>query len=244
MEEYDAFIEEIKKELLFKKNIKKIIFDDFNKINNNIKENSSLEGLEIEIQKRVDAFELLKKDFINVGIGQDELEKKIKLEKEKRIAAYNNELEKIKVNIKNKIKESIDNINSPFKKQNEQVKLTEQESNISISQDSKDLTPLNNKQKKIPQRWYALLYLLELEANNLKLPINREGSFIRSEIEEIGKQRTGIGGQGFYRKILELMPYYKDPTKLDNSFGKDWKKKIIELSCNNKSIINYIEKHY
>ncbi len=108
---------------------------------------------------------------------------------------------------------------------------------VSVIQNSKPI-------KKIAEKWNALLYLLELEVNNLKLPINSEGNFIKSEIEEIGRNITGSTGQSFYRHISSTIDILKDNDKLDRTFGKDWKDKVINLSNNNKSIIHYLDKNY
>lgn len=98
--------------------------------------------------------------------------------------------------------------------------------------------------KKVPEKWYALLYLLELEAKNMKPPINSEGSFIKTEIEEEGRNRTGSTGQSFYRQILMITGILKDKDKLSLSFGWDWKNKVVDLSNGNKSIIHYLDENY
>jgi hypothetical protein len=96
------------------------------------------------------------------------------------------------------------------------------------------------KGKKTPEKWYALLYLLELKVTNTKPPTNYEGSFIKSEIEEIGKQRTGSTGQSFYRECLKINDIINNNSLLERSFGKDWKQKVINLSNNNELIISYL----
>lgn len=100
------------------------------------------------------------------------------------------------------------------------------------------------KKKKISEKWYALAYLLELKAKGLTPPVNNEGDFIKTELETIGKSITGLKGQGFYKTVKN---HYKDldkPTILKNSFGKDWKAKIIELFNDNDLLKEYITKHY
>jgi len=74
--------------------------------------------------------------------------------------------------------------------------------------------------KKPAEKWYALLYLLELKAKNLKPPFNSEGNFIKSEIEEIGRNRTGTTGQSFYRQIFTITDILKDNDALARSFGR------------------------
>jgi len=98
--------------------------------------------------------------------------------------------------------------------------------------------------KKIPSKLYALLYLLEVEVKGLKIPVNNEGAFIRSEIEEIGKKRVGDGGQSFYRQVREFAEIIKDKSDLIPYFGEDWKKEIIALSENSSEIINHIDEYY
>lgn len=97
---------------------------------------------------------------------------------------------------------------------------------------------------KISERWHALAYLLELKAQGLKPPINLEGDFIKTELEAIGKVRTGLKGQGFYKAVKKHYKDLDDPTILKNSFGKDWKGKIIELFNDNDLLKDYLNNHY
>jgi hypothetical protein len=97
--------------------------------------------------------------------------------------------------------------------------------------------------KKMADKWYALLYLLELEVKGLSVPINSEGSFIKIELEKIGKQRNGKSGQGFYRSVLNIKPVINDKNKLQKMFVPNWKEEIILLSNRDKTIIDYLETH-
>jgi len=96
------------------------------------------------------------------------------------------------------------------------------------------------KEKKPAEKWYALLYLLELKATNTKPPTNYEGDFIRKDIEEIGKKRTGTTGQSFYRECLKINEIINNNSLLEKSFDKDWKQKIIAISNNDELIISYL----
>ncbi|MDO9153888.1 MAG: hypothetical protein Q7U47_09320 [Paludibacter sp.] len=98
--------------------------------------------------------------------------------------------------------------------------------------------------KKLPEKWHALLYLLELTATNSKPPINHEGSFIKSAIEEIGRKRIGSTGQSFYRQTLVINDLINSTSLLIGTFGNKWKETIIALSNNDQIIIDYIEKNY
>lgn len=102
----------------------------------------------------------------------------------------------------------------------------------------------NKKEKKLPEKWYALLYLLELKATNSKPPTNFEGSFVRSEIEEIGSKRTGSTGQNFYRQTLIINDIINNNSLLVGMFNNKWKETIIKLSNNDKIVIDYLEKNY
>jgi hypothetical protein len=114
---------------------------------------------------------------------------------------------------------------------------------ISFAKDD-DQNVVIKKVKKTSERWHALLYLLELKANNTKLPSNNDGEFIRVEIEEIGKQRIGSKGQSFYRECLKINPIISDNSLLEKSFGKDWKQKVIDISKNNILIISHLKNYY
>ncbi|WP_242083179.1 hypothetical protein [Aestuariivivens sediminis] len=100
------------------------------------------------------------------------------------------------------------------------------------------------KPSKIPAKWHALAYLIELKSKGLKPPINTEGAFIKLELEAIGRIKTGLKGQGFYREVSK---HYKDldkPEILNKSFGKDWKDTILKLFNSNIVLKEYIDKHY
>ena len=66
----------------------------------------------------------------------------------------------------------------------------------------------------------------------------------KTELEKIGQKKTGLSGQGFYKKVKE---HYKDlekPEMLIKSFGKDWKDIILTLSNGDNALKDYIDKHY
>lgn len=96
--------------------------------------------------------------------------------------------------------------------------------------------------KKIPEKWHALLYLLEIQATNGKIPVNSEGDLIKKEIEEIGKQIiSGSTGQSFYRNVQKFRADIKDLKKIDRMFPDNWRDTIISLSNNNEIIIEYLK---
>lgn len=152
-----------------------------------------------------------------------------------------NNIKKIYNNIITSTKRIIDFINHEKSKLQNSVAPDKEKDgeDSSIPEDN-----LSNKLKKHSAKWHALAYLLELKAKGLKPPINTEGAFIKSELEAIGRVRTGLKGQGFYRDVSK---YYKDldkPEILNNSFGKDWKDIILKLFNGNKALKDYIDKHY
>ena len=96
------------------------------------------------------------------------------------------------------------------------------------------------KSKKIGDKWHALLYLIEIEVYQKKIPTNVEGAFIKSEIEQIGKDRCKNSGQGFYRQVRDLKGNIKDDKSVKRLFNDGWKTVIIELSNNDENIIKYL----
>ena len=97
---------------------------------------------------------------------------------------------------------------------------------------------------KYSAKWHAVLYLLELENKGQNIPVNKEGCFIKSKIEEIGRERVGNGGQSFYRQVTQLADIVKSKADLIPYMGENWKNEIIKLTGDNTEIVNYIEKHY
>lgn len=98
--------------------------------------------------------------------------------------------------------------------------------------------------KQIEERWYALHYLLEQKSLDLKLPVTREGAFKKSEIEKIGKERSGRSGQGFYRQILKHIDNISNATSIERSFGKDWKQHVIEVSKDDAAFAKFLDENY
>jgi len=98
--------------------------------------------------------------------------------------------------------------------------------------------------KKIPDKWHALLYLIEVEVYNKKIPTNNDGDFIKSQLEEIGKQRCKNSGQGFYRQVRDLKDNINSNISIKRLFNDDWIDVIIELSKNDEKIIKYLNKNY
>lgn len=149
-------------------------------------------------------------------------------------------------------KEKLDNIITStkrildfIKKKYKNLQTSDIPENVKVNKDSVNSEEHKQyKPKKYSAKWHALQYLLELKSKGLKPPVSTEGAFIKSELEAIGKSRTGLKGQGFYKAVKK---YYKDldnPTILKNSFGKDWKDKIIELFNDNDLLKDYINNNY
>lgn len=100
------------------------------------------------------------------------------------------------------------------------------------------------KGKKLPAKWHSLTYLIELLASNEKPPTNHEGSFIKTEIEAIGKIRCGDSGQSFYRQLIETNEIIKDDNKLNRTFSKDWQARVLEITQKPELIKKYLEENY
>lgn len=100
------------------------------------------------------------------------------------------------------------------------------------------------KTRKIADKWHALLYLLEVEVYKKQIPTNFEGAFIKSQIEEIGKQRCKNSGQGFYRQVRDLKDNIGNNIDVKRLFNDNWKSVIIELSNDDEMIIKHLETYY
>ena len=96
------------------------------------------------------------------------------------------------------------------------------------------------KEKKPSEKWYALLYFIQLKVSNSKPPTTFEGVLIRKQIEDIGKQMTGTTGQSFYRAFYDLNKSTINNNFLEKSFDKNWKQKVIAISNNDELIISYL----
>lgn len=101
-----------------------------------------------------------------------------------------------------------------------------------------------DKPKKLSEKWHALHYLLEQKSIGSKLPTNREGNFIKSELEKIGKERSEKTGQGFYRQVQKYAEAIDNAASIERSFGKDWKEHVIELSNNDAVFVKFLEDNY
>lgn len=99
-----------------------------------------------------------------------------------------------------------------------------------------------SKPKKLAEKWHALHYWLELVAHCKKPPVDIDGGFIKSELEETGAQRCESKGQNFYREFIKMD--INNPIMLKITFGNSWKEIIIELCENDIITANYINKKY
>lgn len=100
----------------------------------------------------------------------------------------------------------------------------------------------NQKEKILPEKWYALLYWFELKVSGKEPPKNEEGNFIKSEIKAIGALRCNSTGLSFYNNLKDIP--INNKVLLTNMFGNDWKDVIKKISNNNPEIIKYIDKNY
>ena len=100
----------------------------------------------------------------------------------------------------------------------------------------------NQKEKILPEKWYALLYWFELKVSGNEPPKNAEGNFIKSEIKAIGALRCNSTGLSFYNNFKDIP--INNKGLLTNMFGNDWKEVIKKISNNNPEIIKYIDKNY
>lgn len=115
---------------------------------------------------------------------------------------------------------------------------------LSKPQEAKDETKsqLVKQAWEIPEKWSALLYLIELAIKKERLPEDFYGKLRKTEIMEIGKNRGYKTGQYFYMTVKEYS--LDSPAVIANSFGKNWKEKIISLSENSAEITSFLKEKY
>ena len=104
------------------------------------------------------------------------------------------------------------------------------------------LNSKNKIPKKIPEKWYALLYWFEIMISAEQPHKDPEGNFIKSKIEEIGRIKCNSTGQSFYKSFIDID--IDNHKLLDKRFGKGWKEVVKNLSLNNPEISIYIDGKY
>lgn len=148
------------------------------------------------------------------------------------------------------IKESIDFLykhthidieKSPFKFDFEKL-----QNNLENSKKSENIhlkqVLISNKNKKYSEKWYALLYWFELMAYGKFPPKDKEGGFIKTEIQDMGKIKCSSTGQNFYKEFININ--INNEKIIRNRFGENWKEIIKELSENDTEICKYISEKY
>ncbi|MBN1185459.1 MAG: hypothetical protein JXB49_24450 [Bacteroidales bacterium] len=119
------------------------------------------------------------------------------------------------------------------------LELIEQEH---MSEDHSLLDDDNKDQKKIPAKYYALYHWILIEMgieNNFER--NNDDKYSRKAIEAFATERyPNTNGQGFYRAFIGIDMTNK--PLIAQSFGKGYKKVIIEISGNNAKVINHLKK--
>lgn len=239
MDEYDKFLNSVREKLIFKRSFKLIFSKLFAQSNSNV---TTPKHIEKGFRDKENTFFKLIKQLKAEGTSQEELDMLIEIHRQKSTQAQDEELNNFSIVYKNIQLDKISNKLSV----NNRKKDNSQKFIVEFVESTK--TEIKNNVVKSPQKisakWHALHYLLETEAKGLKIPVNREGSFIKSEIEEIGRKRVGDKGQSFYRQVKDLVEIIVNKTDLIPYFGEDWKKQIIALSGNDIEIIDYIYKYY
>jgi hypothetical protein len=102
-------------------------------------------------------------------------------------------------------------------------------------------TELDNSRKKISASFYALYHLILVEMGREKhFERDHNDLYSRKEIEAFAKNKyPAISTQAFYKEITQI-----DITNkflIRNRFGKDYKKKIVEISNNDAQVIEHLK---
>ncbi|MCU4163650.1 hypothetical protein [Carboxylicivirga caseinilyticus] len=95
-------------------------------------------------------------------------------------------------------------------------------------------------EKKVPAKWYALLHIFKINAGfEIAFPLNENDQFDYKLIKQFAEDNYPVkNGQGFYRAFKEF--YGVSEKVINNSFGSDYKEKLIGLT-EDKDLIGYIK---
>lgn len=163
--------------------------------------------------------------------------------------AYSPFMDKI-FNLAEKIKERFSDDRIRLK--NELYKSTPQLTQINLDNknkftSNKESYPKNNNKiikKKIGAKYYALYHWIQIEMGIEKnFELNENDQLPKSKIEDFAKERyEGVSPQMFYRSFKDVIDI-TNKTMIANSFGKDYKKKIIAISKDDAKIINHLKSY-
>jgi hypothetical protein len=95
--------------------------------------------------------------------------------------------------------------------------------------------------KKIPAKFHALAYILELLAEGKKPPEDFEGNFKKDEIMKIGKGRCKDSGQNFYNIVKDNFENVSSKNIKYAVFKNNWKEIVFEITINKKDVELFIE---
>jgi hypothetical protein len=97
------------------------------------------------------------------------------------------------------------------------------------------------KSSKIPAKYHALTYLLELEMNNQKPPTNADGEFKKDLIIIEGRQRCNDSGQNFYNTVRDHHHHISKNIIKKTIFKTNWKEIVLGLTENKSELEKFIE---
>lgn len=230
---------------------------DENKLNkyfeNFIKDNPDFDKIGFDInffEKNIDSYnnmittlEIMDKDSLNSGISLEDI--RSFRESERKRVATNLELQLRNLTTNEKFeyyKNIIPFFEKIFNKEKKEFYKLKSKSLLEFTEKETNKVNDISEPKKTHEKWFALLYWIELMATGKQPPRSIEGTFVKSKIQQIGSNYTGTSGQSFYKSFIEID--LNNQKLLNNNFGQDWKSNIIKLSNNNPIIIEYINSKY
>jgi hypothetical protein len=95
--------------------------------------------------------------------------------------------------------------------------------------------------KKVPAKYHALTYLLELKMNNQKPPTTPDGEFKKDLIIIEGRQRCKDTGQNFYNTVKDHHHHISKNVVKKTIFKNNWKEIVLELTNNKIELEKFIE---
>lgn len=131
----------------------------------------------------------------------------------------------------------------------EQIEITKynQFVNDEILKTEKEIDPpqqteTKTEQENISARFYALYHWILIEmGKETPFEKNENDKYDKNTIENFGQNRYKCSKQGFYRNFINIDITKK--TSIPQSFGKEYKQKLITISNNDSNVIAHLKKY-
>lgn len=94
---------------------------------------------------------------------------------------------------------------------------------------------------KVPAKYHALAYIIELLVKGDKPPKDSDGNFKKDEIIKIGIERCNDSGQNFYNFVKDHFENVSSNNIKYSVFKNNWKEIVLELTTNKEKLEKYLQ---